>query len=200
MTKDPRCLQLTEKNSKEWKTRAFTAIGKRTRETGDSHYTSYHTKTLQEHWGIQIYILIAQPKKKPDCSSLPALPTAINTSRCQKMFQTCPDQPSFWWELLQLSQDKGPLCADKPFTHTSYSLPLKGMIELLLNPEKMPGTIHTGRFGVFFPKKKKIKWKFTLANNASSAGWSVFCHVLYLSATSQNNLPIHLLPALEMHE
>lgn len=114
---------------------------------------------IQKLWGIQRYILIAQTKKKkPDCSSLPALPTAINTSRCQKMFQTCSDQPSFWWELLQLSQDKGPLCADKPFTHTSYSLPLKGIIEVLIDPEKMPGTTHTGRFWGFFPpKKNKVK-------------------------------------------
>lgn len=157
-------------------TRAFTAIWKRTRKTGDSHYTSYHTKPLQENWGIQRCMLIVQTKKKkkkPDCSSLPSLPTAINKSRCQKMFQTCPDQPSFWWELLQLSQDKGSLCADKPVTHTSYSLPLKGIIEVLIDPEKTPGTIHTGKFWDFFPLKNKAK-EFTVANNACKCWLTCF--------------------------
>lgn len=91
-------------------------------------------------------------QQKPDCSSLPALPTAINTSQCQK---TCPDQSSFWWELLQLSQDKGSLYADKPFTHTSYSLWQEGITGVNRSRENAC-TIHTGK-GFFFPQK--IKWR-----------------------------------------
>lgn len=64
----------TQRKKKEWNTRAFTAIGKRTRETGDSHYTSYHRKnSARKLMNSKIHTDSSNQKKArlllPTCSS-----------------------------------------------------------------------------------------------------------------------------------
>lgn len=75
-------------------------------------------KALQEMCEEFKGVLIIQTNKKHDCSSLPALPTAMKRSWRQELFQTCPDQPSFWCYLLQLA-----LCVQTylSYTHSTFS-------------------------------------------------------------------------------
>lgn len=198
MTKDPSVCNWQERKRKEWNTRSFTAIGKRTRETGGSHYTSYHTKTLQEHWGIQRYILIAQTKKArlflPTCSS--------HSNKHKSMPKDVSDlsRPAFILVRATsvVSGQRPSVCRQTFHTHILLSPTERYNWGVNRSRENAWNNTHRQVLG-FFPPKNKVK-EFTLANNASSTGWSVSCHVLYLSATSQNNLHIHFLPTLSMHE
>lgn len=161
MTKDPSVCN-TEKK-KEWNTRAFTAIGKRTRETGDSCYTSYHRKnSARKLRNSKIHTDSSNKKKKarlllPTCSS--------HSNKHKSMPKDVSDlsRPAFILVRVSsvVSGQRLSVCRQTFHTHFLLS-PLKGVIEVLIDPEKMSGTIHTGKFWVRF-FKKKITWKVYLS-------------------------------------
>lgn len=198
MTKDPSVCNWQRKRVRN-ETPELSLQFEREQEKLRTHITQViKKKTLQENSAAQRYIQIVQTKK--DRVLLPTCSSHSNKHKSMPKDVSDLSRPAFILVRASsvVSGQRLSVCSQTFHTHFLLSATEKYNRDVNRSRENAWSITDRQVWG-FFPQKNKVK-EFTLANNASSAGWFVFCHVLYLSATSQNNLHIHFLPALEMHE